>query len=74
MTHDKYKTCEGCPDRVSDPRCHDTCEGNKYRQAQREKIKAEKRKNKEFNEAKKTAIDYTVNAVKHGYLRPRRNK
>lgn len=29
--HNKFHTCQGCPDRSIDPNCHNECEGYKYR-------------------------------------------
>lgn len=41
--HDKTKSCQGCPDRVAEPRCHMTCEGYKARQSETERRNAEQR-------------------------------
>ena len=48
MEHDKEKSCDGCPDRVADPNCHDTCGGFKKRTENNEKVKAAKRELTEF--------------------------
>lgn len=40
--HNKFETCEECPDRSIEPNCHNTCRGYLYR---REKI-AERKKEK----------------------------
>ena len=40
---DKEKSCQGCPDRVIEPNCHDDCDGYKWRIEQNEKRKAARR-------------------------------
>lgn len=42
--HNKFDSCDGCPDRTADPNCHDTCKGYLYRQAERQKRTKERRK------------------------------
>ena len=50
--HNKFDSCYGCPDRTIDPNCHDTCEGNLYRVAEREKEKKERRKDFDYYQYK----------------------
>ena len=57
MAHDKEKSCNGCPDRVADPNCHDTCGGYKRRVEKNEKVKAAKREMTEFVGAACDAVE-----------------
>lgn len=54
--HNKFNTCWNCPDRSIEPNCHETCKGYLYRQAERDKRNKERRKNFDYFEYKKDAI------------------
>ena len=54
--HNKFKTCEGCPDRCAEPNCHTTCRGYLYRKAERAKQNKERRKNFDYYEYRENAI------------------
>lgn len=54
--HNKFDTCDGCPDRTIDPNCHDTCRGNLYRVAEREKEKKERRKDFDYYDYKSEVV------------------
>lgn len=57
MEHDKEKSCDGCPDRVADPNCHDTCKYHIRRQEKNEKKKAARREELDY-------VGATCDAVK----------
>ena len=69
MAHDKFKTCAGCPDRVADPRCHDSCKGYKARQDKQAKINAERKKDIIFNDVKIGVTYQTKKRLKNGTLK-----
>ena len=54
--HNKFESCDGCPDRTIEPNCHDTCRGNLYRVAEREKERKERRKDFDYYSYRKEAI------------------
>lgn len=43
-TFDKFKTCQGCPDRCISPNCHMTCPGYLKRQETAREINRERKK------------------------------
>lgn len=59
MEHDKYKSCKGCPDRVTEPNCHEDCAGYKARQEQNEKKKAAQREDTDYMAAVCGAVERT---------------
>ena len=67
--HDKFKTCKDCPDRCVDPKCHDKCEGYKYRCEKNAKVKAERKKDCEFNAMKIEVIESSMKKAKTGALK-----
>lgn len=54
--HNKFVSCQDCPDRCIDPNCHNTCRGYMFRAEEREKIIARKRKERDYFNFKKDAI------------------
>ena len=60
---DKFKTCKDCPDRVTEPNCHDTCRGYKYRQEQKRKINEAKHKEVDYKSFKIEAVRKTKRAI-----------
>ena len=71
MEHDKYKECLGCPDRVADPNCHDTCPGNIARMEEKARENAERRKDIEFNSCKIDLIYRTNKKAETGQFKKR---
>ena len=59
MEHDKYKSCKGYPDRVTEPNCHETCAGYKARQEQNAKKKAAQREFADYVSATCDAVERT---------------
>ena len=74
MAHDKDKSCDGCPDRVADPNCHDYCKGYKRRVKRNEKVKAAKRKDTEYIAALCEAVDRTQSSESALKLAKKRNE
>lgn len=66
MEFDKHKSCKGCPDRATEPNCHDNCTGYKARQELNEKKKAAQRENTAFVSATCDAVERTKNAEAPG--------
>ena len=54
--HNKFDSCDGCPDRVADPNCHDTCRGNLWRMAENKRKKAAQRAETDYVAAKCDAV------------------
>ena len=48
--HDKFKSCQGCPDRTAIPNCHTTCEGYKAQQERWAKIRENREREREERE------------------------
>ena len=66
--HDKFETCQDCPDRTIEPNCHEDCDGYKYRQLIKAKENAARRKDAEFRDAKIRAEFDTQKKIKTGQL------
>ena len=74
MAHDKEKSCNGCPDRVADPNCHEYCGGFKRRTKRNEKVKAAKRQETEYIAALCEAVDRTQSSESALKLAKKRNE
>ena len=61
--HNKFDTCDGCPDRTVEPNCHSTCRGYLYRQAERAKINDQKIKEFEYKGFKVDKVNDTKKKV-----------
>lgn len=70
----KLKRCYKCPDRCADPNCHDTCKRHQEEKEENERIKAERRKDTEFKDAKIRAEQNTMKLMKQGRLNKRKKK
>lgn len=66
--HNKFHSCQNCPDRCIEPNCHMTCEGFLFRQKKKEeekqKIKDGRNEGKEFIEFKKDVVAKTKKRFK----------
>ena len=61
---DKYKSCEGCPDRQWEPvNCHETCEGYLFRCEENRKKKELKRKDSDYDAFKKERVRETKKRI-----------
>lgn len=61
----KYESCEGCTDRVIEPRnCHDTCRGNLYRHMLTAEQKKRRKEDQIFDSFKNQAIRDTKAKVR----------
>lgn len=69
MDFDIYESCDGCPYRVADPNCHDTCPGYEARCEENEIKNKERRKDTEFSCYKTEAVTYTNRQLKLNKLK-----
>ena len=51
-SHNKFNTCEGCPDHSVEPNCQATCQGYLFRNEKYDKISTEKHNDQETNPMK----------------------
>lgn len=60
--HNKFESCENCPDRSIEPNCHNTCRGYLFRVEKNTKLKESKRKDFDYYDFKKKVVE---NSKKH---------
>lgn len=54
--HNKFVSCEDCPDRCINPNCHSVCRGYIFRSQKRQKINNTRKKEGDYCGFKRTAI------------------
>lgn len=72
MEHNKFETCQDCPDRTvyntdadadEQQNCHTTCEGYLFRQKQNEEKRKKRRQENTFIEYKRKVVGETIEKV-----------